>query len=230
MKRSTGENNRLPIFTKRFRELQGERTNTEFSVFLGLSRQTVGFYCNGDRLPDAQILRDIAERCNVSTDWLLGITDVKNRNAEIQQICNHTGLSQVSVEKIRNLRQNNQIDWGLDTLNLMIETSFFDEFLYYLTAYSSSGEDTVVSYPLKIKKKDIYQMSMNECLKKIADILSEHNENKPDYRHLYQLYLAAYLRPDNQGHWHSLDEIRKDMEQEGLPFDPILFDGRERKN
>lgn len=44
--------NRLPIFTRRFRELQGERSNTEFADFLGLSRQTVGFYCNGDRLPD----------------------------------------------------------------------------------------------------------------------------------------------------------------------------------
>ena len=43
--------NRLPIFTERFRSLQEDRTNTEFADFLGLSRQTVGFYCNGDRLP-----------------------------------------------------------------------------------------------------------------------------------------------------------------------------------
>ena len=35
--------NRLPIFTQRFRELQGERSNTDFADFLGLSRQTVGF-------------------------------------------------------------------------------------------------------------------------------------------------------------------------------------------
>ena len=47
------KSNRLPIFTERFRKLQGDRSNTEFAEFLEISRQTVGFYCNGDRLPDA---------------------------------------------------------------------------------------------------------------------------------------------------------------------------------
>ena len=68
--------NRLPIFTQRFRELQGERSNTDFADFLGLSRQTVGFYCNSDRLPDVITLIQIAEKCNVSTDYLLGVTDI----------------------------------------------------------------------------------------------------------------------------------------------------------
>lgn len=74
--------NRLPIFTERFRKLQGEKSNTEFAEFLGLSRQTVGFYCNGDRLPDAITLLQIAVKCNVSTDYLLGISDFQSRKNE----------------------------------------------------------------------------------------------------------------------------------------------------
>lgn len=69
------KNERLPIFTERFRELQGEQSNTEFADFLGISRQSVGFYINGDRVPDALTLTKIAEKCDVSADWLLGLSD-----------------------------------------------------------------------------------------------------------------------------------------------------------
>lgn len=79
MKRNGAGNGRFPIFTKRFRELQGERSNTEFAEFLGLSRQTVGFYCNGDRIPDALGLKEIAEKCGVSSDWLLGMSDFHSK-------------------------------------------------------------------------------------------------------------------------------------------------------
>ena len=69
------KNDRLPIFTERFRELQGEQSNTEFAEFLGISRQTVGFYWNGDRVPDAITIIKIAKKCEVSADWLLGLDD-----------------------------------------------------------------------------------------------------------------------------------------------------------
>lgn len=95
--------NRLPIFTRRFRELQGERSNTEFADFLGLSRQTVGFYCNGDRLPDVITLSQIAEKCSVSTDYLLGQSDVRTQVPEIQSICKYTGLTESAVEWIHSI-------------------------------------------------------------------------------------------------------------------------------
>ncbi len=104
MKRIVGENNRLPIFTKRFRELQGERTNTEFADFLGISRQTVGFYCNGDRIPDAVVLRQIADKCEVSVDWLLGLSNEQTVEAEVRQICNYTGLSEKTIERLHRLK------------------------------------------------------------------------------------------------------------------------------
>ena len=95
--------NRLPIFTRRFCELQGERSNTEFADFLGLSRQTVGFYCNGDRLPDVITLLQIAEKCSVSTDYLLGQSDVRTQVPEIQSICKYTGLTESAVEWIHSI-------------------------------------------------------------------------------------------------------------------------------
>lgn len=94
------KNERLPKFTERFRKLQGKQSNTEFSDFLGISRQSVGFYLNGDRVPDALTLAKIAEKCEVSTDWLLGLSDIRSKDYDVQQICKATGLSEESITEL----------------------------------------------------------------------------------------------------------------------------------
>ena len=64
---------RFPAFRDAFFELMGDMTIKEFAEKLGMSRATVGFYCNGDRIPDALGIKTIAEKCGVSADWLLGL-------------------------------------------------------------------------------------------------------------------------------------------------------------
>ena len=63
---------RFPLFQMRLRELQGTMTQKQFADKLGMSRQTVGFYLAGKRLPDALGVVNIAEKMDVSADWLLG--------------------------------------------------------------------------------------------------------------------------------------------------------------
>ncbi len=111
------KNDRLPIFTERFRELQGERSNTEFADFLGISRQTVGFYCNGDRVPDALTLIKISQKCGVSADWLLGLSDYKNKETESTS-AKELGLSEKSVNFLA--RHILKPDF-ISTINLLIE-------------------------------------------------------------------------------------------------------------
>lgn len=91
---------RMPVFADRFIELCGKRTQEEFAKFLGISRPTVGFYESGQRIPDALILRQIAEKCNVSADYLLGLTDEKTPDQSIQAICKKTGLTAKAVIQI----------------------------------------------------------------------------------------------------------------------------------
>lgn len=88
----------MPIFEQRLKELRGDMSNTEFADFLGISRQTIGFYLNGNRIPDIVGLRKIAEKCNVSADWLLGISEAKSLDCDIRQICRATGLSEEAVK------------------------------------------------------------------------------------------------------------------------------------
>lgn len=82
MKSNEKKDPRFPVFRERFNALLEGRSVTEFAEFLGMSRQTVGFYLNGDRIPDALTLRDIAEKCMVSADWLLGLSEYSNRDCQ----------------------------------------------------------------------------------------------------------------------------------------------------
>lgn len=106
MKQTKKEKDRFPKFRERFRELQGTRTNTEFADFLGMSRQTVGFYCNGDRVPDAIGVRDIAKKCDVSADWLLGLSDERAINGDMAQAARYTGFPASSISKLHELAES----------------------------------------------------------------------------------------------------------------------------
>lgn len=70
---------RFPEFQAAFIELMGDMTIKQFADKLGLSRATVGFYSAGQRIPDALGIKTIAEKCNVSADWILGLTRSKSK-------------------------------------------------------------------------------------------------------------------------------------------------------
>lgn len=85
---------RFPDFRDAFLELMGDMTLDQFSKKLEMSRATVGFYAAGQRIPDALGLKKIAEKCNVSADWLLGLSKTKSTDIDVQKICKKTGLSE----------------------------------------------------------------------------------------------------------------------------------------
>ena len=83
---------RIPILQERLRTLQGDLSNVDFAEKLGLSRQAIGFYLNGKRVPDARIILQICERCEVSADYLLGQTAVRDYDIEAKAVEKYTGL------------------------------------------------------------------------------------------------------------------------------------------
>lgn len=105
--KTTEAKDRLDIFKTRFNQLRGSRSQDAFAKFLGISRPTVGFYENGQRLPDAFTLRQIAERCQVSADWLIGLTD--NMTSENEAIGKELGLTDRAIERLRLLNDRNQV-------------------------------------------------------------------------------------------------------------------------
>lgn len=131
---------RLPVFAKRFAELRGDKTQGEFADFLGISRPTVGFYENGTRIPDALVLRQIAEKCDVSSDWLLGLTDIKSVDSNIQQIGRYIGLSEKVVALLRDWYMSPLNTDGLyfSFLNRILENDHFVLLLYRLFSFRNT--------------------------------------------------------------------------------------------
>lgn len=99
---------RFPAFRKAFLELMGDMTLQEFADKLGMSRATVGFYSAGQRIPDALGIKTIAEKCNVSADWLLGLSTAKSTDIGMKGTCNYTGLSEIAVKTIIDMKSTDQ--------------------------------------------------------------------------------------------------------------------------
>ena len=66
-----GEN----IFAERISHLIGERSVSEFARRVSLNQAAIDRYIKGLRQPNADALRRIATVCEVTSDWLLGISD-----------------------------------------------------------------------------------------------------------------------------------------------------------
>ena len=135
---------RFPIFKERFRELQGEMSNTEFADFLGMSRQTVGFYLNGNRVPDIIGLEQISSKCNVSADWLLGLSAVKSLDTDCKSVCNYTGRSEESVFKLNEASKQkngpNIISMFFDRLLSGAIFRFQNDAIHYAAIVLQGGE------------------------------------------------------------------------------------------
>jgi len=154
------EQKRFPIFADRFNELRETRTQEDFAEFLGISRPTVGFYENGERLPDALLLRKIAIKCGVSADWLLGISDTKSQNQDVQTTCALTGLSENAVKILSDMKQ----DFGgpdfLQVLSELIEREPSEErrilrqIYYYLIIEDRSHGELILDNRGGVTKYD----------------------------------------------------------------------------
>lgn len=87
-------------FPKNLRYLFEEqrRTQLELAQYLGdKSRQAISCYCDGSSSPDWETLAKIAKFFNVSTDYLLGITDVKSADINQQWLVENTGITENNI-------------------------------------------------------------------------------------------------------------------------------------
>lgn len=63
----------------RIKELRNSmnKTQREFATLVGCTAATLSAYENGSKSPSLEIVKNIAEKTNVSIDWLCGLTNEK---------------------------------------------------------------------------------------------------------------------------------------------------------
>ena len=105
-------------------------TITALAAQLGLSRQAVSLYTDGSTLPNAEKLGLIADYFHVSTDWLLGRTEVRSPDAEKQAVCNYLTLSEGAVDALKLKVDGGELDGARHFFfDLLLNDPRFSEFI-----------------------------------------------------------------------------------------------------
>ena len=134
------KNTCVEVFGKRLKELRKANGYTieQFAEAVGISKSTVGYYENNNRMPDIEILSRIADVLNVSADYLIGKTNTTATKGKTKTVCDFTGLSDTAVEYLAELVKNKRFD------RIAVITHLFSElkqdYAFYCHEENDDGE------------------------------------------------------------------------------------------
>ncbi len=126
-------------FSKRLRALREEKglNQSELAESLGVSRGSVSFYENGDRTPDIDFLYKVSSYFQVSTDYLLGISNAKS--PEYHHFVEQSGFDALTVEHLLRISGNGRNEWCYEynkmSFELLLLSPEFDNLLELLREY-----------------------------------------------------------------------------------------------
>lgn len=155
-------------FMTRFNVLRGNLSQDAFAKKIGVSRAVIGHYENGERSPDSFILKKIADTCEVSVDWLLGLTDIESGNADDMAVEKRLGLTVGAIKALEKLKRYNDMPEKeklkfitentnvLETVNLLLEHEEIHNILFNIAAYVFANyEDLSVE-----ADNDVFRLSL----------------------------------------------------------------------
>ncbi|HHV09772.1 MAG TPA: helix-turn-helix transcriptional regulator [Clostridiales bacterium] len=152
------------IFQSRIKELREERgmTQKDFSEFIGISQQTLSGYERGVTTPSPDALRNIAEKCNISVDWLLGLSDKKYLTYKIETYSDLFGelikLYDAKRFEIETMASNKVLNLTVLTFDDIVIPKFMEDWMNILALrYNRSVDDELYSIWLErtLAKYDI---------------------------------------------------------------------------
>lgn len=106
----TIDNKDKNIFAKRLEELIRENNMVHENVAqgIGVTRQGVGKWVNGDSVPDVLTAAKLADFFGVSVDYLAGLSDVRSSDMDMKSACKYMGMSEKVLTTIKDLD-----DWSI---------------------------------------------------------------------------------------------------------------------
>ena len=108
MEKSKYNNNSNHQFAKRMTKLMDIKktqggNQQDVADYIGVTRQSISQYCNGNSFPTADKVILLAEYFGVSADYLLGISDIKSVNADLQSTAAYLGVGENIVNNLKNI-------------------------------------------------------------------------------------------------------------------------------
>lgn len=179
------------ILATRLRGLMDEAkiTQIELAKKLGITRQSISQYMDGSIVPNAEKLYLIADFFDVSSDYLLGRTNVRTLSTDIVTACKITGLSEEFVKCLNTSHPNK-----LEIMNIMFKNNFIQNMVksieYEVTILileqirTSEMEnfaitrslDGKISANVELEHKDLdkyFEYEMQEIKRKVIDCCNQ---------------------------------------------------------
>ncbi len=99
---------------KQLREEKGLLQN-DLAKYLGVSIPAIGYYESGKRDMSTETLVSLAEYFGVTTDYLLGKTDIRNTGKQIDDVLNEAmiGMSADEYDKLSEVKKKQIRDFAI---------------------------------------------------------------------------------------------------------------------
>ena len=182
-------------FAVRLRELMGmdgeekekKVKQKDLASYLDITPQSVGQYTDGKSLPTADKIIKMAKYFDVSTDYLLGVSNVSTYNADLLSVSNFLGISEKAVkglkEDIDALTYNHfeQSEEYLDIVEKILSSD---------VALITSTTETIVEM---ILNRDVDLISNSPALKDNASVKFYKSNSEYSKKDMVKYYLFEEL-------------------------------------
>lgn len=157
----------------KLREEQNE-TQQQLADAIGITRQSLSRYETNERTPNIDLIYSVAKHYNVSSDYLLGLTEEPIIEPDIKKACKVTGLSGEAIRKLAQLKNfilpancGGLKVTGNEIINSLVLDQWFRAFIERLAIYYMRTR--VIVYKLDNKLKfTIDEADYERALTKLA--------------------------------------------------------------
>lgn len=180
------ESNNIGKRIEQLRKEKGE-TQQQLADAVGVKRETIYQWESNTRDLKTKAIIGLAEHFEVSADWILGISSVKGRNADIKMICEYTGLSEDSILTLHRRKGNTARIIATD--QLLKDDEFIINLTNYIWAFVllKIPNSKYAGFPIKAsihqQLEDVMYATLIKYLPKFRDSCQtylEQHENKID--------------------------------------------------
>lgn len=167
----------------------------ELAKQLNVKDNIVSYWCKGDRTPNTSQIIQIANYLNVSTDYLLGITDVATTDKDLKFVCDYTGLDEIIINFFANNKDlnNNNFEvvefikfiiskiilnddyiFSLNLEEIRDKTSWlFNLYVRNYTLFDTDSENFNINYEYYKEKAEHFELFVNGSKYKLNNYLTK---------------------------------------------------------
>lgn len=137
------------------------------------SREKIKFWECAERKPNVDDIMWLAQRFDVSAEYLLGLTDVKSNDASLKNAVNAIGLTEECVEKLFLMDK-----YGKETLSFIIADNYFGDLMDDVSLFLDTDLMVNRSEISNIELNELYDFMKYKISTRLVNIISDMSDSE----------------------------------------------------